>query len=97
MVRFENDDGTTTRINGRDVVLKFRKNDAGEHNVEGKGSNVFGKYTITGSLTADNVTIFRHFQPRKLKNSLKSWNAAAAGLLECAPSSTQPRCRWNQS
>jgi hypothetical protein len=79
----KNDDGTTTRINERDVVLKFRKNDAGEHNVEGKGSNVFGKYTITGSLTADHViTIFRHFQPRKLKNSLKALgNTTAPGLV----------------
>lgn len=80
----KNDDGTTTRINERDVVLKFRKNSEGEHNVEGKGSNVFGKYTITGSLTADNViTIFRHFQPRKLKNSLKviSTTGTAAGPI----------------
>jgi hypothetical protein len=77
----KNDDGTTTRINERDVVLKFRKNNAGNHNVEGKGSNVFGKYSITGTLTADNViTIFRHFQPRKLKNSLKALgNTAGAG------------------
>jgi hypothetical protein len=82
----KNDDGTTTRINERDVVLKFRKNDAGEHNVEGKGSNVFGKYTITGSLTADNViTIFRHFQPRKLKNSLKALGNTAAGGPVGAP------------
>jgi hypothetical protein len=62
------DDGTKTRINERDVVLKFRANEAGYHNVEGKGSNVFGKYTITGTLTSDSViTIFRHFVPRKIK------------------------------
>jgi hypothetical protein len=75
----KNDDGTTTRINERDVVLKFRKNNAGYHNVEGKGSNVFGKYSITGTFTSDNViTIFRHFQPRKLKNSSKAPATAAA-------------------
>jgi hypothetical protein len=87
----KNDDGTTTRINERDVVLKFRKNDAGEHNVEGKGSNVFGKYTITGSLTADNViTIFRHFQPRKVEEFVES-SRERCRCRPCwrAPSSTQ--------
>jgi len=65
-----NEDGSRTRINERDVVLKFRKNDAGYYNVEGKGSNVFGKYSITGTLTKDNViTIFRHFQQRKIKSN----------------------------
>jgi hypothetical protein len=63
-----NDDGTRTRINERDVTLKFRKNNAGYHNVEGRGSNVFGKYSITGTLTLDYIlTIFRHFQHRKIK------------------------------
>jgi len=58
------------KINEKDVTLRFRKNSAGYHNVEGKGSNVFGKYTITGTLTQDNViTIFRHFQPKKIKAS----------------------------
>ena len=62
------EDGTRKRIIEKDVTLRFRKNDAGYHNVEGKGSNVFGKYSITGTLTLDNViTIFRHFQPRKIK------------------------------
>ena len=65
---WKTDDGSATRINERDVTLKFRKNNAGYHNIEGKGSNVFGKYTISGTLTLDNVvTIFRHFAPRKLK------------------------------
>ena len=64
------EDGTKQKINEKDVTLRFRKNDAGYHNVEGKGSNVFGKYTITGTLTQDNViTIFRHFMPKKVKNT----------------------------
>lgn len=63
-----NDDGSRTRITEKDVTLKFRKNNAGYHNIEGKGSNAFGKYNITGTLSQDNVlTIFRHFQPRKTK------------------------------
>lgn len=66
-----NEDGTRTRINERDVTLKFRMNNEGYHNIDGKGSNVFGKYTITGTLTTDNtITIFRHFQARKLKKSI---------------------------
>jgi hypothetical protein len=68
-----NPDGTRTRITEKDVTLKFRKNSEGFHNVEGRGSNAFGKYSITGSLTNDNViTIFRHFQQRKAKKSKDS-------------------------
>lgn len=75
------DDGTKTRINERDVTLKFRKNSAGYSNIEGKGSNVFGKYTITGTLTKDGViTIFRHFVPRKIKGN----KAIAASALPTA-------------
>lgn len=74
------EDGSRTRINERDVTLKFRKNSEGYHNVEGKGSNVFGKYSITGTLTADHVlTIFRHFQPRKIKSSSKTAAAPVSG------------------
>ena len=79
------EDGSRTRINERDVMLKFRKNNADYHNIEGRGSNVFGKYTITGTLTKDNViTIFRHFQPRKLKKS------AAAASVDQVPSAAPP-------
>lgn len=65
-----NEDGSRTRISERDVTLKFRKNNAGYYNVEGKGSNTFGKYHLSGTLDKENViTIFRHFQARKNKNS----------------------------
>lgn len=68
-----NEDASKTRINEKDITLKFRKNNAGYHNVEGRGSNAFGKYSITGTLTQDNViTIFRHFQPRKQKNKTET-------------------------
>ncbi len=71
-----NEQGGKTKINEKDITLRFRKNNAGYHNVEGKGSNAFGKYTITGTLTKDNVvTIFRHFIPKKIKSSA----GAAAG------------------
>jgi hypothetical protein len=67
------DDASVQRIQERDVTLKFKTNNQGYYNVEGKGSNVFGRYTISGTMkTTDTgehvVTIFRHFQPRKLKS-----------------------------
>ena len=63
-----NEDGTRTRIPEKDVTLKFKKNSEGYYNVEGKGSNAFGKYNITGSMDNENViTIFRHFVARKTK------------------------------
>jgi hypothetical protein len=68
-----NEQGGKTKINEKDITLRFRKNNAGYHNVEGKGSNAFGKYTITGTLTKDNVvTIFRHFILKKTKASASS-------------------------
>ena len=68
-----NPDNTRTRISEKDVTLKFRKNSDGFYNVDGRGSNAFGKYSITGTLTNDNViTIFRHFQQRKAKKSKDS-------------------------
>lgn len=68
-----NEQGGKTKINEKDITLRFRKNNAGYHNVEGKGSNAFGKYTITGTLTNDNViTIFRHFVLKKVKSSASS-------------------------
>jgi len=67
--------GNNPEIPEKDITLKFKKNNAGYHNVEGKGSNVFGKYTITGTLTEDGtITLFRHFQEnhkQKKSTSLK--------------------------
>ena len=62
--------GENTKIPERDILLKFRENSEGYHNVEGKGMNAFGKYSITGTLTTEGViTIFRHFQAIKPKKS----------------------------
>ncbi|GFH45184.1 hypothetical protein CTEN210_01658 [Chaetoceros tenuissimus] len=67
------EDGTRNRIPERDVTLKFKKNNAGFWNVEGKGSNMFGKYNITGTLDKENViTIFRHFLPVKARKSISA-------------------------
>ncbi len=62
------EDGKKTRYTERDVVLKFKKNNAGYYNVEGKGTNMFGKYSISGTLDKENIiTLFRHFAPIKVK------------------------------
>eukprot|EP00978_Attheya_sp_CCMP212_P032052 scaffold123458_cov45-Attheya_sp.AAC.1 len=88
-----NEDGSRTRVSERDVQLKFRSNSNGKGNwnVEGRGSNVFGKYTITGTLVHQTdtdkylLTIFRHFLPRKKSAALKT-SAAAAAAAATAPS-----------
>ncbi len=55
--------GTNTKVEERNVMLKFRENNEGYHNVEGKGSNIWGKFTITGSLSKEHeITLFRHYQ-----------------------------------
>ncbi|KAL7439950.1 hypothetical protein ACHAXM_012135 [Skeletonema potamos] len=62
------DANNKTKVAERDVVLKFRENNKGYYNLEGKGSNHYGKYTITGTLDNEGViTIFRHFQAPKIK------------------------------
>ncbi|KAL7458519.1 hypothetical protein ACHAWC_010106 [Mediolabrus comicus] len=72
------DANSKTKVAERDVVLKFRENNAGFHNVDGKGSNYFGKYTITGTLDKEGViTIFRHFQVPKIKAKASKKSAAA--------------------
>ncbi len=66
------EDGKKSRQTERDVVLRFKLNNAGYYNVEGKGTNIFGKYNITGTLDKDNViTIFRVFAPIKVKKSIQ--------------------------
>jgi len=65
--------GAKTKIEEKNVMLKFRENTEGYHNVEGKGSNVWGKYSITGTLSKEGeITLFRHYQavkaqPKKAK------------------------------
>ncbi|KAL3802190.1 hypothetical protein HJC23_001734 [Cyclotella cryptica] len=71
-VSAEDGSNTTTKICERDVMLKFIENSEGYHNVEGKGSNIYGEYTISGTLDSEGIiTLFRHFQPRKFKMSNK--------------------------
>ncbi|KAL9180340.1 hypothetical protein ACHAXT_008310 [Thalassiosira profunda] len=86
--------GSKTKIAERDVTLKFRQNNAGYHNVEGKGSNLYGKYSITGTLDKDGaITLFRHFQaPKAAKKKSTSVRIAAppksAKAAAAAPATT---------
>jgi len=78
------DANNKTKVAEKDVILKFSKNSEGYHNVEGKGSNYYGKYTITGTLDKEGViTIFRNFQAPKVKASKKS--AATAQVTVSTP------------
>ncbi len=72
-----------TKIEEKNVMLKFRENNEGYHNVEGKGSNVWGKYSITGTLTKDGeITLFRHYQAVKAQPKKK---VAAAAKQQKTP------------
>ena len=76
------EDGQKDTVQERDVNLKFRKNSEGYYNVEGRGQNGFGKYTITGTLSNDNeLIIFRHFLPLKQKIRPKHPKFVSSGAL----------------
>ena len=54
--------GTKTKIDDKDIVFKFVENNEGYYNIEGTGSNVFGRYTMSGTLTKEGVVTFhRHY------------------------------------
>ena len=61
------DDGLSKlKSEEKDVMLKFIKNSDGYFNVEGSGSNVYGSYSIVGTLTSDGViTMCRKFEAAK--------------------------------
>ncbi|KAL3930095.1 MAG: hypothetical protein SGBAC_011915 [Bacillariaceae sp.] len=98
------EDGSKSKIVEKDVTLKFRKNNAGYHNVDGRGSNYFGKYTITGTLTDDNViTIFRHFKPIKLKGPNRPVTSAPPPLntpgqsrKQLVPATPEPQLKLDE-
>ena len=80
------DANSKTKVAEKDVILKFRENNEGYHNVEGKGSNYYGKYTITGTLDKEGIiTIFRNFQAPKVKASKKSTSQVSVSTPEPGP------------
>lgn len=69
-----NSDDGTEKIKSpeTDVELIFIKNSDGYHNIEGKGSNIYGSYTIYGTLDSNGIiTMCRKFQDDKSKPNLK--------------------------
>jgi len=79
------ENGSLSRVNENALTFRFRKNNAGYYNIEGKGQNCFGNYSVSGTLTRDNtITIFRIFQLRKLKG--KSTTDASGTGVGSAPS-----------
>jgi len=76
-----NEDKTTTRIPERDVFLKFKLNSAGGYNVEGKGSNVFGKYTISGTMEAAPPTTAENDTDNEMDNNSSSHHLGTAYII----------------
>lgn len=67
--------GERTKMQERDVTIKFIMNSDGYYNVEGKGSNIYGKYSITGTLKESTITFSRNFQAPKVKSTKKTAHA----------------------
>ena len=58
------EDGCQVKSLEKDVELKYVKNSQGGYNVQGQGSNVYGKFTVKGLLTQDGtITMCRQFVP----------------------------------
>lgn len=52
------------KIKEKELSIDFQDNRSGFYNLHGMGSNAFGKYRISGTMTLDRtVTIFRHYLP----------------------------------
>ncbi len=83
---YTNNLGERTKNPERDVTLKFIMNSEGYYNVEGRGSNVYGKYSITGTLKDSTITLHRVYQALKEKSSKKSVHVKLS-----APSSDIPK------
>ncbi|EJK59739.1 hypothetical protein THAOC_19998, partial [Thalassiosira oceanica] len=58
------ENGCKVKSPEKDVELKYVKNSQGGYNVQGQGSNVYGKFTVKGLLTQDGtITMCRQFVP----------------------------------
>jgi len=68
--RMKSDNDKVTEIHENYIFLNFEKNRDGFYNVDGKGGNEFGQYTISGTLSADNeITLFRHYYQEDKDNT----------------------------
>jgi hypothetical protein len=65
--------GVRTKVPEKDVTLKFKLNTEDYWNVEGKGSNNFGRYNYVGTLLKDGtITLYKLFHEVKPKTSKKA-------------------------
>ncbi|KAL9180105.1 hypothetical protein ACHAXT_008075 [Thalassiosira profunda] len=75
-----------------DIELRFIKNSEGYHNVEGAGSNIYGSYSILGTLSADGViTMCRKFVTPKSKPKPKRTKKAASRRSKASHSGKRKR------
>ena len=67
----EGEGSSKQRIPEKDILLKVTLNSDYNYNIDGRGSNGFGKYTITGMYDVNTqcITMFRHFVPPSSTNS----------------------------
>ena len=77
-------DGSTVEVKENDVSFKLIKNSAGYWNVDGRGRNAYGMFTLTGTLDkAHNLELYKHFNARVSKP--KKGPAAPASSLSLSP------------
>ena len=58
------ENGCKVKSPEKDVELKYVKNNQGGYNIQGQGSNVYGKFTVKGLLAQDDtITMCRQFVP----------------------------------
>ncbi len=83
--------GLKTKIKEYDIVFNFVENNEGYYNVEGRGSNEFGEYTMSGTVTKEGViTLQRHYLSGAVQLDTVPQGKSPASHL---PAGERLRCR----
>ena len=78
-----------TKVAEKYFTLKFLLNSNGYQNVKGRGSNAFGKFSITGLLVEDGtITLCKHWEIIELKASRKLANVKLSVIGDVANGSS---------
>ena len=78
-----------TKVAEKYFTLTFLLNSDGYQNVEGRGSNAFGKFSITGLLVEDGtITLCKHWEIIELKASRKLANVKLSAIGDVANGSS---------